>query len=252
MEMQKDLRVASQNVTRKRRCSRRVKEQGDDWKILEASMEVIERREEWIDVIWLEKSSIEDQRLKYRRQTKARGMKREMEGKMEKTEKDGIFQQGWKDKEEPKEVWKFWQERADDVGEKQPVKGAEIANQVEEYYRDDSVLCLTQKRRVLEEMTNQENCDSLMFGRDHEDEDEETCEDEERKEKNEKQKQKITRCAGKIRDEMHATQAGRKDADKRKFGLLIHGRSPAGGGGGGQSDEAAEGNAHQIQECKGT
>ena len=137
MEMQKDLRVASQNVTRNRRCSRWVKGQGDDWKVLEASMEVIEKREKWIDVIWLEKSSIEDQRLKYKRQTKA-----------------------------------------DDNGEKQPVKRAEIANQVEEYYRDDSVLCLTKKRRVLEEMTNQENCDSFMFGRNHEDADEENSEDE--------------------------------------------------------------------------
>ena len=105
-----------------------------------------------------------------------------MEGKMETTEKDGIFQQGWKDKGEPREAWKFWHERADDVEEKQPSTDAEITIQVEENYRDDKVLCLTQKRRVLEKRTKQENCDSLMFGRDREDEDEENSEDEESEE----------------------------------------------------------------------
>jgi hypothetical protein len=64
---------------RKQQEPQMMKEQEEEWKILEASMTSIERNEEWIDVIWLENSSIEEQRLKCRSQNNSRGMKREVE-----------------------------------------------------------------------------------------------------------------------------------------------------------------------------
>ena len=87
---------------------------------------------------------------------------------------------------------------------------------------------------MLEKMTSSEDIDSLMFGsiRDDEEErkkssDEENCGEEERREK--KQRVEMTQCSGKIRAEMQATYAERKDATERKSALLRHGRSPAGG-----------------------
>ena len=56
-----------------------MKEQEENWKTLDSSMRFIEKNEEWIGVLWLENSSIEEQRLKCRRQNNSRGMKREVE-----------------------------------------------------------------------------------------------------------------------------------------------------------------------------
>ena len=61
-----------------------LREQEEEWNTLEASMNHIEKYEEWISATWLENSSLEEQRLKQRRQENSKGMKTEAEEEDEK------------------------------------------------------------------------------------------------------------------------------------------------------------------------
>ena len=49
----------------------------EQWEIMEASMTYIEKHEEWMSATWLETSSLEEQRLRLRRQENSRGRKSE-------------------------------------------------------------------------------------------------------------------------------------------------------------------------------
>ena len=123
---------------RKQQEPQMMKEQEEDWQTMESCLTFIEKNEEWIGVQWLESSSIEEQRLKCRRQNYSRGMKREVEED------------------------KIWKGRADGRDERLTTD-AEVTKKVE---RGFSLTVESFKNMtVMVEKSSLEENDSSMFGR---------------------------------------------------------------------------------------
>jgi hypothetical protein len=196
----------------------------EQWEITEASMTYIEKHEEWMSATWLETSSLEEQRLRLRRQDNSRWRKPGTE--------EGLFRREGASRDEPMGVWEFWGSKIDDDKENRAenprTRDAEkIASQVEENL---TVGKLTVGTPMLQKIARfEEDSDSLMFGRRgsfyQDDLRRKTPGDVEEEKK--KKKNRTTPSSGKIRGEMHAT-AERKDASLINSVLLRHERSPMG------------------------
>jgi hypothetical protein len=202
----------------------------EQWEIMEANMTYIEKHEEWMSATWLETSSLEEQRLRLRRQDNSRGGKSGTEEGNKKSTgddaskmyqsslKDGLFRREGASRDEPMGVWEFWESKIDDdkeVRAENPRKrdAEKIASQVEENLTVGKLTVGTP-----------------MFGRrgSFYQDDLGRMKPRDIEEEKKKKKNLTTPCSGKIRGEIHPT-AERKDASLIKSVLLRHERSPMGG-----------------------